>query len=340
MHQSPFRPFDPVLVAGPHVRRVPGSSRPRASSCSRRSIVRMNHCRLVMISSGRSPFSKNFTACVIGLGSPTRSPDSREQLDDPSARACRRSARRARRSRAARGRVGRLPAGVAPGHVAAAVRRPDDRAHRQPQLAPPVTSVTSPNVQIMAMPVPFSGSASGCAVTGHLDVEERRAAPSRRRARGSARRRGGRRARRTPESARAGSSRSSTTGAPPSARSRTRIAVVRARHVAVLELGLGDRRPEVDVPQRRRLDLVRHASRAQQARGTPRWRDRAARRGRSSRRSSTSRPTARACARAARTPSRPPRSARLHSSTKFGRDTRDAARLRTASPAAASNAGS
>ncbi len=28
------------------------------------------------------------------------------------------------------------------------------------------TSVTSPNVQIIAMPVPFSGSASGCALTG------------------------------------------------------------------------------------------------------------------------------------------------------------------------------
>ena len=29
-----------------------------------------------------------------------------------------------------------------------------------------VTSVMSPNVQIIAMPLPFSGSASGCAFTG------------------------------------------------------------------------------------------------------------------------------------------------------------------------------
>jgi hypothetical protein len=32
------------------------SSRPRSSSASRNSIVLMNHCRLVTISSGRSPF--------------------------------------------------------------------------------------------------------------------------------------------------------------------------------------------------------------------------------------------------------------------------------------------
>ena len=37
----------------------------------------MYHWRVVMISSGLSPFSKNFTGCVIGFGSPIRSPDSR-----------------------------------------------------------------------------------------------------------------------------------------------------------------------------------------------------------------------------------------------------------------------
>jgi hypothetical protein len=36
----------------------------------------MYHCRVVTISSGRSPFSKNFTGCVICFGSPWRSPDS------------------------------------------------------------------------------------------------------------------------------------------------------------------------------------------------------------------------------------------------------------------------
>jgi hypothetical protein len=36
----------------------------------------MNHWRLVMISSGRSPFSKNFTGWVIGRGAAVRSPDS------------------------------------------------------------------------------------------------------------------------------------------------------------------------------------------------------------------------------------------------------------------------
>ena len=38
-------------------------------------MVLMNHCRLVTISSGRSPFSKYFTACVMGRGSPISSPD-------------------------------------------------------------------------------------------------------------------------------------------------------------------------------------------------------------------------------------------------------------------------
>ena len=36
----------------------------------------MNHCREVMISTGRSPFSKNFTARVTASGSPARSPAS------------------------------------------------------------------------------------------------------------------------------------------------------------------------------------------------------------------------------------------------------------------------
>ncbi len=35
----------------------------------------MNHCLLVTISTGRSPFSKNFTALITGVGSPTSSPE-------------------------------------------------------------------------------------------------------------------------------------------------------------------------------------------------------------------------------------------------------------------------
>ena len=43
------------------------------------------------------------------------------------------------------------------------------------QLAPPVTSVMSPKVQIIAMPVPFSGRPAWWASDRHLDAEQRRA---------------------------------------------------------------------------------------------------------------------------------------------------------------------
>ena len=56
-------------------------ARPASSSFSRSASSRapfvMYHCRVVMISSGLSPFSKNLTGWVIGFGSPIRSPDSR-----------------------------------------------------------------------------------------------------------------------------------------------------------------------------------------------------------------------------------------------------------------------
>jgi hypothetical protein len=51
------QPVGPVLEARLHVRRCHCSSAPRSSSASRNSSVLMNHWRLVMISSGRSPFS-------------------------------------------------------------------------------------------------------------------------------------------------------------------------------------------------------------------------------------------------------------------------------------------
>jgi hypothetical protein len=44
--------------------------------------------------------------------------------------------------------------------------RLNDGAHRQRSSRHQMTSVRSPKVQIMAMPLPFSGSASGCAFTG------------------------------------------------------------------------------------------------------------------------------------------------------------------------------
>ena len=73
-HQSPVRP---LTQSSKRARMYGGcqcSSRPRSIRRSRCSSVRMNHCRLVMISTGRSPFSKNFTARVTCSGSPTMSP--------------------------------------------------------------------------------------------------------------------------------------------------------------------------------------------------------------------------------------------------------------------------
>ena len=59
------------------------SSSPRARRASRWASVSTNHWRDDTISRGRSPFSKNLTGWVIGRGSPMRSPDVGEQLDDP-----------------------------------------------------------------------------------------------------------------------------------------------------------------------------------------------------------------------------------------------------------------
>ena len=102
---------------------------------------------------------------------------------------------RARRpaARAAAGRPGRSP----PGCPAASSR------HQ-------VTSVRSPNVQTIAMPVPLAGSASGCACTGTSTPKSGRAHRARRPGRRTARRRGGRPAPRRPAAAPAGWCRSST----------------------------------------------------------------------------------------------------------------------------------
>ena len=119
------------------------------------------------------------------------------------------------------------------------------------------TSVVSPKVQIIAMPDPFSGSASGCASTGTstpnsgvvtvwpnrvleaLVVGVRHQRDARRDQLGA----GGL---------------DDDVGVAVGAVEADRV--VRAGQLAVLELGLRDRGAEVDVPQRRRLGLVRLAA--------------------------------------------------------------------------------
>ena len=121
----------------------------------------MYHWRVVTISRGLSPFSKNFTGWVICLISPSRSPDSRSNS------AIRSFAVKAvapeRCSYAARplseviqsGTPGRMR----PSHPMIGLVGNWSSRHQ-------VTSVVSPNVQIIAMPEPFSGSASSWATTG------------------------------------------------------------------------------------------------------------------------------------------------------------------------------
>ena len=97
----------------------------------------MNHWRLVTISSGRSPFSKNLTLCVIGRGSPMRSPALAQQFDDARARLRQPKDRPAVVVLLRGGGVRRRPAVAAPRHGPQRAVRLDDRAHRQRQLAPP-----------------------------------------------------------------------------------------------------------------------------------------------------------------------------------------------------------
>ena len=88
----------------------------------------------------------------------------------------------ARSARPAAGRRPGRPGAVQPGGGPASSRpswpitgRVSSRRSRHQ-----VTSVVSPNVQTMAMPVPLAGSASRCARTGTAHPEQRRAAPWRR----------------------------------------------------------------------------------------------------------------------------------------------------------------
>ena len=172
------------------------SGNQRSSLAARRAAssvggYRMNHCRLVTISSGRLPFSQNFTGWVIGLRFADHVARLGEQLDDRgSAPASRSSGDR----RTMRPFVGRRPAA---GVWTMRPSRPTIDRTGSPSSRHQMTSVVSPNVQIIAMPEPFSGSASSWATTGTSTPNKRRSRQCCRTAAGSARRRGGRRARRT-----------------------------------------------------------------------------------------------------------------------------------------------
>ena len=155
------------------------------------------------------------------------------------------------------------------------------------------------------MPLPFAGSASVCGLTGTGTPKSGVFTVACRTAACNARHQDARRARRRPGSARAASSRFRRSRLPRAqsrAREREPDAVIRAWLLAVFELGLRDRRAEVDVPKRGRLELVGEAA-LQQAEKR-RAGTRAATRRRSWRRSATSPPTARDGARDVRTPSR------------------------------------
>ncbi len=252
MFQSPARPLTQFsyrtrMKSGNH-----RSSRPRAKRSSVGGYL-MNHCQLVTISSGRLPFSQNFTGCVIGLGSPTMSPDS----VSISTMRCLRL-----RDRAS-GDLGPRAVGVDArwGVLDDATVASDDRPHRQPELAPPddVGRVAERADHRDARAL--LGIGELVRDDRHLDVEQRRpdsAAEERlvarvvgmgddRNARGDE----------------LGASRLDVDGFAV-ARLREPDAVVRAGTFAVLELGLRDRGLEVDVPESRGLRQVRVAV-AQQA---------------------------------------------------------------------------
>ena len=213
------------------------------------------------------------------------------------------SPRRRRSSRVRRRGAGRR------GRRSPRVGRSSSRHH--------VTSVMSPNVQIIAMPVPLSGSASWWATIGHLDAVQRRAhgrAEQRLVARvvGVGDERDARREQLGPG------------GVDDDRRRRRRCGGTRScgrrRALPVLHLGLGDGGAEVDVPQRRRVLL--YASPRARLRRNARWLARRAAvvDGRVEQRSqSTDRPRRRNSS--SKTSSSSATSS-SHSSTKFGRDDR------------------
>ena len=201
MSQSPVRPLTQFSYRLPMWAGTKSSASPRASSASRSSAslppLAMYHWRLVTISSGRSPFSKNFTGWVMGSGSPSIAPASSSistmrcwaantVLPAISAYAARASlgldALRAPREQAAvpaeDGAGGELEL-APPGHVGGVAERAD---HRDAGALVGAREVVRHH--------------------GHLDAEQRRAHVLAEEAAGSARRRGAPRARRTRAAAR------------------------------------------------------------------------------------------------------------------------------------------
>ena len=238
---------DPVLVAHAHEVGVPvdlaAALEQRARAAPRRARrCAMYHWRVETISSGLSPFSKNFTGCVIGFG-----------LAD-AGRRTRAAARPRPASRENDGLAGELGVGRAAGLGGDGVGRlgedaaveADDRAVGQVELAPP------DDVGHVAEGADHR-DAGALVLLGEV-VRERRAPRRRTRASsrwcrtaaGSARRRGARRGPRRPgcSSGRV----VSISIVPPSGRWK-RHAVVGAGLLAVLELGLGDGGAEGHVPQ-------------------------------------------------------------------------------------------
>ena len=168
--QSLFKPGHPVLVAGPHERRVPLQLAAQVQEC-----LLMSQ-RADPPLAARHYFQRPVALLVEldGVGYGTRfAPPSR-----PTRAAARRRAvgRRPPFSRpvlrykwtppARSGRRG------PPARAARRARRPPARAGSSSRHQ--TTSVTSPKVHTMAAPVPLSGWANGWATTGHGCPEQRR----------------------------------------------------------------------------------------------------------------------------------------------------------------------
>jgi hypothetical protein len=118
----------------------------------------MYHCQLVTISSGRVPLAQNFTGWVMGRGSPTNPPDSRSR-STMAAWACLTVLPVIACQASFSGTSGGGAPTMRPSRpTIERTGRPSSRHH--------TTSVVSPNVQIMAIPEPLSGSASSWASTG------------------------------------------------------------------------------------------------------------------------------------------------------------------------------
>ncbi len=133
------------------------NSAPRLSSSSFGG-YRMNHCQLVTISSGRLPFPQNFTGWVMARGSPSLSPDA---FSASTVAAC--ACLTVLPAMACHAPSAGTPAG---GSSTMRPSRPTIERTGSESSRHHTTSVVSPNVQIIAMPEPFSGSASGWATTG------------------------------------------------------------------------------------------------------------------------------------------------------------------------------